>query len=91
MLRIDVKMTLNSGSMLILALRQEFTIESSIPVRLWPQDSISGRSSPNMTLAAIQQHQMNMGETLGVEASKLSVARQLRVVMARAAARQAEA
>jgi len=44
-----------------------------------------------MTLAAIQQHQMNIGETLGVEASKFSVARQLRIVMARAAARQAEA
>jgi hypothetical protein len=83
-------MTLNSGSILILALKQELTdvIQQSA--------SSDGREDkaayiPNMTLAAIQQHQMNIGETLGVEASKLSVARQLKVVIALAAARQADA
>ena len=46
---------------------------------------------PKNTLAAIQQHQMKMGETLGAVVSKDPVARQLRVVMALADVRHAVA
>ena len=47
--------------------------------------------SPKRTRAAIQQHQMKMGDTLGAAESKEAVARQLKVVMALADARHAVA
>lgn len=86
---IDPRMTLNSGSMLICAPRQELTTLESNQIK--PAKQVSQADLPKNTLAAIQQHQMKMGETLGAVVSKDPVARQLRVVMALADVRHAVA
>jgi hypothetical protein len=82
-------MTLNSGSMLICAPKQELTTPESSQIT--PATQVSKADLPKNTLAAIQQHQMKMGETLGAVVSKEPVARQLKVVMALADVRHAVA